>query len=359
MAPTIAEFEDEPKARALSGSIKARGRALGFDAIGIAAAGALGIEHERYERFVERGFHGEMHWLAQNAEARRATNADSILEGARSVICVASSYKRPARDETRDPPLAQGIARYARGRDYHNGLRKKLRKLAAFVRKLAEGTSARPLCDDAPILERAWAVRAGLGVIGKNGLLIVPGQGSFVLLGEVITTLELEPDEPIRRDVCGSCTRCIDACPTRAIVEPFVLDARRCISYLTIELRGPIPVELRKEVGEHLFGCDECQTVCPFNQTPRGMTTDPRYEPLERWTETSLEDLLNGRDIGEGTPLSRATPEGIARNAAIVLGNRNPCEAPSLAALEQAAKSPSPVVRDAARWALERHRAPW
>ncbi len=310
--------------------VKARGKELGFDAVGIARAGVALEDHERYERFIARGFHGEMHWLADNAAARRATNEDSILEGARSVVCVASSYKRSAEDEERDPPLTRTIARYARGRDYHNGLRKKLRRLAAFIRALGDGVEARPLCDDAPILERAWAARAGLGFIGKNGLLIIPGKGSFVLLGEVVTTLELEADVDNRgaersdeAQRCGSCTRCIDACPTKAIVEPFVLDARKCISYLTIELRGPIPVELRKDIGEHLFGCDDCQTVCPFNQTPRGITHDPRYEPLDRWAHTSLEDLTHpSQDVFEGTPLRRATPAGIARNAALVLENR-------------------------------------
>jgi len=308
MPGTIPEFETEPKAGTLAERVKARARELGLDAVGIASAGVLAEDYARYERFIERGFHGEMHWLAKHAEARRATDVDAILEGARSVVCVASSYKRSERDEARDPPLTQGIARYARGRDYHNGLRKKLRKLAAFIRTLDADVEARPLCDDAPILERAWAARSGIGFIGKNGLLIVPGCGSLVLLGEVVTTLDLGCDEHAGRDRCGACTRCIDVCPTSAIVEPFVLDARRCISYLTIELRGPMPVELRKDVGEHLFGCDDCQTVCPFNQTPRGATTDSRYEPLDRWAGTSLEDLLNeGADLGEGTPLRRAT----------------------------------------------------
>jgi epoxyqueuosine reductase len=358
MTATIATTNGS--ARALSERVKAHARSLGFEAVGIAPAGAIEADHARYERFIARGYHGEMAWLANNAEARRTASAASILEGAKSVICVASSYKRSAEDEARDAPLTRGIARYARGRDYHNGLRKKLRKLAAFVRTLAKDACARPLCDDAPILERAWAARAGLGFIGKNGLLIVPGCGSFVLLGEVVTTLALTPDAPKKervRDSCGSCTRCIDVCPTHAIVEPFVLDARRCISYLTIELRGPMPVELRADVGEHLFGCDDCQTVCPFNQTSRGTTTDPRYEPLERWTQTALENLVNDTVLGPGTPLARATPDGIARNAAIVLGNRP--RAGGHAALERAAEShPASVVRDAAQWALAQVRAP-
>src|SRR5262249_18003347 len=149
------------------------------------------------------------------------------------------------------------IARYARGRDYHNGVRKKLRRLAAFVRGL--GADARPLIDDAPILERAWAARAGLGFVGKNGMGIVPGTGSLLALGEGVTTLALTPDTPID-ERCGTCTRCLDACPTHAFTRPFVLDARRCVSYLTIEKRGAIEDSLREGVGEHLFGCDDCQT---------------------------------------------------------------------------------------------------
>ncbi|HEY1958929.1 MAG TPA: tRNA epoxyqueuosine(34) reductase QueG [Polyangiaceae bacterium] len=350
-----------PSREARTALVKARARALGFDAVGIARAEPLEREHARYAAFVARGFHGEMSWLARDEEdVRKDVRSHRILEGARSVICLASAYQRSAEDEAHDPPLAKLVARYARGRDYHNGLKKKLRKLAAFVRTLEEGASARPLSDDAPILERAWAARAGLGFIGKNGLLIVPGRGSFVLLGEVVTSLDLEPDAPLP-ERCGTCTRCIDACPTRAIVEPFVLDARKCISYLTIELRGAMPVTLREGVGDHLFGCDDCQTVCPFTHGKAETHETPeRYAPLARWATTSLESLLALEDgseawaaVGRGTPLHRATAEGLARNAAIVLGNRR--DAAARLALERAAEShPAESVRDAARWALAR-----
>ena len=186
-----------------------------------------------------------MGYLADAREARRRLDTDAILEGARSVICVAERYVRggapPGEAGKRGrgwSRVVQAIARYARGHDYHNHLRRRLRKLAAFVRTLGEGVEARPICDDAPVLERAWAARAGLGFVGKNGLLIAPGVGSFVLLGEVVTTLALLPDTPMA-ERCGSCTLCLDACPTGAFDAPFVLDPRRCISYLTIELRGP------------------------------------------------------------------------------------------------------------------------
>jgi len=346
----------------LAQRVKERARAFGFDAVGIARAEPLERDHERYERFVERGFHGEMAFVARDALVRKRADDPGILAGARSVICVASAYQRKPEEEAADPPFSRGIARYARGRDYHNGLRKKLRQLAAFVRTLGEGVQARPLSDDAPILERAWASRAGLGFIGKNGMLIVPGLGSFVLLGEVVTTLELDADEPIA-ERCGTCTRCIDACPTRAIVEPFVVDARKCISYLTIESRAAMPVELREGVGEHLFGCDDCQTVCPFTRGNKPSPASSRYEPLERWSRTDLVDLLSleseseqWKELSEGTPLHRATAEGLARNAAIVLGNRRDDAARpvTMGALDRTAREhPSEMVRDSARWALE------
>jgi epoxyqueuosine reductase len=342
----------------LAQRVKDRARALGFDAVGIARAEPLERDHARYERFVERGFHGEMGWLARDPTVRRRADDDGILRGAHSVICVASAYQRRPEEEASDPPFAQRIARYARGRDYHNGLRKKLRQLAAFVRTLDDGAEARPLSDDAPILERAWAARAGLGFVGKNGMLIVPGLGSFVLLGEVVTTLVLDADAPIG-ERCGTCTRCIDACPTRAIVEPFVIDARRCISYLTIESRAPMPVELRAGVGDHLFGCDDCQTACPFTRGNKPPPASSRYEPLERWSRTDLVDLLSLETdspawgaLAEGTPLHRATAEGLARNAAIVLGNRRDDAARE--ALDRTAREhASEMVRESARWALE------
>jgi epoxyqueuosine reductase len=336
----------------------AEARRLGFDAIGVARADVpLDADFARYEAFVAAGMHGEMAWLAELPEARRRADGEHVLPGAKSVLCLARRYARSAEAEARDPELARSIARYARGRDYHNGMRKKLRKLAAFARTLDAGARARPLCDEEPILERAWAARAGLGFVGKNGLLIVPGAGSFVLLGEVVTTLELEPDPPMP-ERCGTCTRCLSACPTGAFVAPWVLDARRCVSYLTIEHRSPIPSALREGVGAHLFGCDDCQTVCPFNAstlTRGGPPIDPRFEPDPRWSETRLPDLLGLDDEGfvnlrEGSPIGRATRAGLARNAAVVLGNAR--DASALPSLARAAREhDSEMVREAAAWA--------
>src|ERR1019366_930024 len=273
--PIMTTTDDE--ARALGEKVRARARELGFDAVGIAGADlSLDRDIERYDAFVGAGMHGEMAWLARHREARASLDGSEILAGAKSVVCLARRYQRPPRQERDDAATAQNIARYARGRDYHGFLRQRVRRLAAFIRTLGTATAAarpaeaRPLCDDAPVLERAWAARAGPGFVGKNGLLIVPGVGSMVLLGEVVTTLRLDLDDAMV-ERCGSCRRCLDGCPTQAFAAPFVLDPRRCISYLTIEHRSSVEPALREAVGEHLFGCDDCQTVCPFNAgaTPR------------------------------------------------------------------------------------------
>jgi epoxyqueuosine reductase len=307
--------------------------------------------------------HGAMSYLAEHRDVRARLDTKEILAGARTVVCLARRYQRDPAAEATDPPLAQLVARYARGQDYHNFLRKKLRSLATYLRTMTDESGAlaraRPLCDDAPVLERAWAARAGLGFIGKNGLLIVPGVGSYVLLGEVVTTLVLPVGEPMQGR-CGACTRCLDVCPTDAFVRPFVLDARRCIAYLTIELRGETPAHLREATGEHLFGCDDCQTACPFNASERqrdGEGLRP-FEPSEGMRTASLSGLLSGGPegwdaISTGSPLKRATRDGLARNAAVVLGNRRDVTAlPELA--NAAEHHPSPVVREAARWAARR-----
>jgi len=363
-----------------SDQIRAAARRLGFDAVGITHANRLESDFSRYEAFIDAGMHGEMGWLARHRSVRERIDNDGILAGAKSVICVARRYGRNR--QSGNAPLTATIARYARGHDYHGFLRRRLRRLATFVRSLGTAdrpVKARPLCDEEPVLERAWAARAGLGFIGKNGMLIVPGLGSMVLLGEVVTTLELDegrldeaaqraPGAVHREEVlweqrCGSCTRCLDACPTHAFVAPFVLDARRCVSYLTIEHRSAIAPELRDGLAGHLFGCDDCQTACPFNagtgaQAPLSETDGDPFAPLERWSLRTLESLLALDDESwaaafRGTPLKRAGRAGIARNAAIVLGNRGAPDA--LPALRAAARShDDPMVREAALWAVAR-----
>lgn len=336
-------------------SIRLRAQELGFDALGIARADLpLTVEFERYEAFLEGGLHGSMPWLAENREARRRLDTPDILDGARSVLCLAVRY---GRDEQELVPgsVATLVARYARGQDYHNAIRKKLRKLAAFVRTLAAGVEARPMIDTAPVLERAWAARSGLGFIGKHGLIIVPGQGSFLLLGEIVTTLELTPGTPMN-ERCGSCTRCLDACPTDAFPAPFVLDARRCIAALTIEHRGPIDEPLRSSVGEHLFGCDVCQEVCPFNRTRLPPSDKTRlFVPLERWQTMTPEQLLDAADLDglrQGSPVYRCPPAELLRNAIQVLTHRRALSAlPAI--LRIASEHPEPWLREVARQAAE------
>ena len=334
--------------------IKARAHDLGFAVCGIARADVpLELEFARYEDALANGFHGPLDYLARNVEVRRRLDTDAILEGAKSVIVVGARYDRP--DDADDPPLAQKIARYARGHDYHGFMRKKIRKLAELVRTF--GAEARPMSDTAPVLERAWAARAGIGFLGKNGLIIAPGQGSTMLLGEVVTTLELATDEPIE-ERCGRCTLCLDACPTGAFVRPFVLDASKCVSTATIEQRGQIPVFLRAAASETLFGCDICQEVCPHNAKSRPEAPlGSRHRPHERWSTTTLEQLaqigmegsVSFEELAVGTPLSRPGPEGLARNACLALAHVEGSE-PLLQSIAE--RHPSEVVRDAARWAL-------
>jgi epoxyqueuosine reductase len=314
----------------------------------------LDEEMERYEAFLAAGMNAGMGYLAEHREVRRRLDTGDILGGARSVVCLARRYAGGAAEPLSDTlgEVAPLVARYARGRDYHNFLRKKLRQLAAFIRTLPGHPEARPLCDDVPVLERAWAARAGLGFIGKHGLLIVPGQGSFVLLGEVVTTLALPADSPIANR-CGACTLCLDACPTGAFPRPFVLDARRCISYWTIEHRGAVPEPIRTEIGEHLFGCDDCQTVCPFNaSSQRPVRQAEPFQPNDTLRSATLLSFLATRHEGaEGSPFKRAGVEGMARNAAIVLGNRR--ERGALPELARAADHhPSPAVRETATWSI-------
>jgi epoxyqueuosine reductase len=356
-----------------SDQVRQAARDLAFDAVAIARAGPevrLEQDTARWDAFIDAGMQGEMAWLSAHRGARLRLDGEEVLAGARSVVCLARRYQPSPDSPEHDDAGAVlgGIARYARGRDYHRFLRRRLRRLASFIRSLdpdesgAPRTQARVLCDEEPILERAWAARAGLGFVGKNGLLIVPGVGSMVLLGEVVTTLELEPGTPMR-ERCGSCTRCLDACPTRAFVAPFVLDARRCVSYLSIEQKTPIDPALRPGMRDHLFGCDDCQTVCPFNagsgaRAPLSAADGDPFAPLERWSRLRLQDLLSMDEaswhtMSEGTPVKRAGRAGLARNAAIALGNQgDPVALPALR--EAAAGHDHSMVREAAAWAVDR-----
>jgi epoxyqueuosine reductase len=334
---------DEVRAKALS---------LGFHRVGFTDVGPLDDDHRRYLEWIAQGRHGEMGWLADNADVRRDARGPGILDDARSVIVCALSYHRGAEAS---PMPGAAVARYARGGDYHNFLRKKLRRLAAWMRREL-GAEARPLVDTAPMLERAWARRAGVGFVGRNGCIIAPGLGSYLLLGEVVTNLPLPADEPME-ERCGSCVRCLAACPTQAFVDSHVLDARRCVSYLTIEHPGPIDDGLRAAMGDRIFGCDDCQDVCPFNRTappPREQTAG--FEPDPRWRDVSPEAILAmdaGRweALAQGSPLARPGWDRMARNAALVLGNvGGRRHLPVLQAHWERAAGSS---REAAAWAIE------
>jgi epoxyqueuosine reductase len=337
---------------ALKERLVARARELGFARLGVARVEPLGREADALRHWIAEGHHASMAWMAETVDVRIDPSHAGMLPDARSVVVLATPY---ARTEGPSGPAPGIVARYARGRDYHNVLGKRARKLARLLQD--EGHRARVSVDSVPVLERAWAQRAGVGFVGKNCCLIVPGLGSHVLLAALVTDAELPPDEPMP-ERCGSCRLCLDACPTRAFVAPRELDARRCISYLTIEHRGPIDVELRADLGLHLFGCDDCQDVCPFNRTapPPPTQTDP-FAPDPRLA-IELPELLGMDDDrcvawAHGSPLRRPGREGLARNAAIVLGNSG--DRRHLPVLQRAAtEDPSETVRDAATWAVER-----
>jgi epoxyqueuosine reductase len=291
-----------------------------------------------------------MSWMATTASVRKDPRDPNMVEKAKSVIVMAAPYVR--RHGYQGPPPAR-IAKYAMGRDYHNVLTKKSRKVARVLREA--GFVARVAVDSKPVFERAWAERAGVGFIGKNCCLIVPGVGSHAFLACVVTTAPLTADQPIDRR-CGSCTLCLDACPTRAFSGPRSLDARKCISYLTIEHRGAIPTEHRQALGPWAFGCDVCQDVCPYNQTSGAADGSlDAFEPGDRWTGIDAAQLLQMTEDGfrawaEGSPIKRTGYEGLARNVALVLGNRG--QKLHLPVLDETRQHhPSEVVREAAEWA--------
>lgn len=334
--------------------VKRLALAQGFCRVGIARAQALGREAEHLRAWLAAGHHGQMGYMADNVEVRVDPTHSGMLPSARSVIVLATAY---ADSEAFDGPTPGRMARYAQGRDYHGLLYDRTRPLRRYLRR--HGAAVRACVDTLPALERAWASRAGVGFVGKNACIIVPGVGSHVLLSLLITSAELEPDAPMR-ERCGECTLCLDACPTRAFVGPRRLDARRCISYLTIEHDGCIDESLRADMGPWLFGCDVCQDVCPFNRRPRAKIEgghDP-FAPRARLRGLGAEDFLRMDEAcfdrySRASAMRRAGRHSMARNAAIVLGNSR--DRRYLPVLSRAAEhDPSAVVRDAALWAINR-----
>ncbi|HEX8852280.1 MAG TPA: tRNA epoxyqueuosine(34) reductase QueG, partial [Pyrinomonadaceae bacterium] len=282
-------LEEVKEARAtLTARIKEHARALGFQKVGVVRAEALTDERARLEEWLRRGYQGEMSWMARDTERR--TEPERFLAGARSVVVVALNYYTP--HEHTGAAATGKISRYAWGDDYHDVLGEKLRALLEWIREQRPEAQGKVCVDAQPSMDKAWAARAGLGWLGKHSNLITREYGSWVFLGELLLDLELAYDDRPSEDHCGTCTLCIEACPTQAIVEPYVVDSRRCISYATIELRAP---ELPTEVGENLdgwlYGCDVCQDVCPWNRFEQP-TAEERFEPREGNIDAKISDIL-------------------------------------------------------------------
>jgi epoxyqueuosine reductase len=327
----------------LTNRVRAAAYGLGFDLCGIAALGPADTA-QQFDAWLAAGYHGEMAYLARGAAHRRDSGL-AVPDATRAIV-VALDYGGKEPDGS--------VARYARGRDYHDVMLERLGELHRWIEAdTGRAIAGKAYVDTGPILERDLARRAGLGWFGKNTMLINPRLGSFFFLGALLVALDLEPDVPFAAEHCGTCTRCLDACPTEALVAPGVMDARRCISYLTIELKGAIPEELRAGVGEHVYGCDVCQDVCPWNVRFARPLADAALAPRR---EIDAAEMLELDDAGfraryRGTAVTRAKRRGLARNAAVVLGNRRDLR--TRAVLERAAaEDPDPLVREHAAWAL-------
>jgi epoxyqueuosine reductase len=350
-------------AAGLSARIRARAREAGFDAVGIAPAHPS-AHAEAYARWVAAERHGDMGYLArEDAVAKRADPA-RVVPDARSAVVVAANYfpGGDASDEQADPARAV-FARYARNEDYHDLLRARLIELQQWIDAELVPVAGRAYVDTGPVLERELAQRAGLGWAGRNTMLIQPARGSYFFLGVILLDVELAYDEPFTRDHCGTCTSCLPACPTGALLgrdesgAP-VMDARLCISYLTIELKGPIPRELRPLIGNRIFGCDICQEVCPFNTFKFvQVTSEEAFWPRQGVHGAKLIELM-GMDQAEfsrrfkGSPVKRAKRRGLLRNVAVALGNWGSPEAVPL--LAAALNDEEPLIRGHAAWALGR-----
>ncbi len=336
-------------AQQLETLIKARAYGLGFDLVGIATLGPAETA-PAFEQWLAEGHAGDMEYLARGAGKRRDTRLP--VEGAKSAIVVGMDYGG------REAPGP--VARYARGDDYHDVMIERLRELHRWIERESGRTVAgKAYVDTGPVLERDLARRAGLGWFGKNTMLVNPRIGSFFFLGELLLDLELTPDEPFEADHCGTCRRCIDACPTGALAEPRVIDATTCVSYLTIELKGAIPEELKAGVGDRLYGCDVCQDVCPFNRKFARELTEAAFAARPAIAGKDARSL--SRDLlsisppefsaaFKGSPMKRAKLRGLKRNASVVLGNVGSAE--DVSALRSALEDDESLVRGHAAWAL-------
>jgi epoxyqueuosine reductase len=334
---------------ALKEKIREAGRELGFAAVGVARADP-GPAVERMREWLAAGRHGEMDYMARHAELR--AHPQQLHPGTLTVISAALDYL--PHTKTADQPDQAAISRYAQGRDYHKVVRSRLQKLADAIAAISGPFSYRVFSDSAPVMEVEFARQAGLGWRGKHTLLLSK-QGSWRFLGDIYTDLPLPPDAPIE-DHCGTCSACLEACPTDAIVAPYEVDARRCISYLTIELAGPIPDEFRPLIGNRIYGCDDCQLCCPWNRfaqlgdrefAPRHGLDCATLIELLAWSEAEFDQRL------AGNPIRRIGHERWLRNIAVALGNGN-ATVEAKNALKSKIGHPSPLVREHVTWALQR-----
>ncbi len=339
-----------PNKSSLKVRLRAEAQRLGFVAFGVTRADVS--QHGRLNDWLEAGHHGDMDWMAARAEQRGRPTA--LWPEARSVIALGMSYA-----PTHDPlalaafPERGRISVYAQGADYHDVVKKALKALARWL--VAEcGCDLKVFVDTAPVMEKPLAAQAGLGWQGKHSNVVSAEHGSWLFLGAIMTSIELEPDTP-HRDQCGTCTACQTACPTNAFPAPYTLDARRCISYLTIEHKGPIPVEFRKAIGNRIYGCDDCLAVCPWNKFADSAAANRAFAGRAELTAPALADLLalddhGFRQVFAGSPIKRIGRDRMVRNAAIAAGNSG--SAALMAPLEALRADPSDTVREAVDWAL-------
>ncbi|MEO0444544.1 MAG: tRNA epoxyqueuosine(34) reductase QueG [Verrucomicrobiota bacterium] len=328
----------------LKGELLAKTRELGFDECRIAPAGPA-PHGDAFRQWIEDGCHGDMAWMAKNPDRR--TDPRQVLEGVRSILVLATNYHQTVEEKEGRGRIAQ----YAWGRDYHDVVEKRLRLLREWLSE--RGGTQRTYVDTGPILERDFASEAGLGWTGKSTVQIHHRLGTWFFLSEVLTTLLVPPDPPIR-SYCGTCTRCIDACPTDAITEPHRVDARRCISYLTIEHKGAIPEEFRRPMGDRIFGCDECLDVCPWNRFAQE-AEEAKFQAREYVTKWDLRDFLAQSDeefrkLFSKSPIKRTKRDRFLRNVCVALGNVGTRE--DLPALEKAVAEEGALVAEHARWAI-------
>lgn len=336
----------------MKGTIRQRARELGFDDCRFTTA-APPESAPDFSQWLAEKHHGDMGWLERNAEKR--LDPQKVLPGAKSLIVLAASYEIKNQKTEIESRKSGVIARYARFTDYHDVLSERLKQLTHCANQLG-GAETRSLwyVDTGPVLERAFAERAGLGFVGKHTNLISRRLGNWIFLAEILTTLELEPDAP-EKNYCGHCTRCLTACPTNAITAPFELDARKCISYLTIELKGAIPTDLRPAIGNRIYGCDDCLAACPWNKFAHEGSLMKAHARADL-AQPDLLELLALDDAGfkirfTGTPMLRTKRRGVLRNVCVALGNVG--DETALPALQKATADKEPLIVEHANWAIE------